>query len=326
MGTASYLNVIEQYHDNREAIRELMASMVTGIADARLLYDEEAQRRTLDCLNEQYPFVELLFALDESGVQTSDNVSSRAVNGGCDAKVGSGRGKDRSQRPYFLLARESSEVVVTDPYLSSASRDLCLSAALQWRAPDGGVAGYMVVDVSLGKTVEFLMGDTDRRRFQPLFRLVYSLIVLGLMAVVGALLVTAFAELLPLLTGQATGAEKHLKPFGIIIFLTLALAIFDLGKTVLEEEVLMHKDIYRHSSTRRTITRFMAAILIAVSIESLLLMFKSVLGEGTHLSEAVWIMFAAATLLIGLGVYVYLGAQAEHRLKMMRRPADSRAA
>jgi hypothetical protein len=179
MGTASYLNVIEQYHDNREAIRELMASMVTGIADARLLYDEEAQRRTLDCLNEQYPFVELLFALDESGVQTSDNVSSRAVNGGCDAKVGSGRGKDRSQRPYFLLARESSEVVVTDPYLSSASRDLCLSAALQWRAPDGGVAGYMVVDVSLGKTVEFLMGDTDRRRFQPLFRLVYSLIVLG---------------------------------------------------------------------------------------------------------------------------------------------------
>lgn len=323
MGTASHLNVIEQYHDNRSAIRELMASMLTGIADARLLYDEESQRRTLDCLSAQFPFVELLYTLDPAGIQTSDNLSSRSVHGGCEAKIGSGRGKDRSQRPYYLLARGSAEVAVTDPYLSSASRDLCLSAAVESRAPDGGVAGYVVVDVSLCKAVEFLMGDTARRRFQPVFRGFYVLIVLGLMAVVAALLTAAYAELIPLVTGQVDGAEKHLKPFGIIIFLTLALAIFDLGKTVLEEEVLMHKDIYRHSSTRRTITRFMAAILIAVSIESLLLMFKSVLGEGEHLAEAVWVMFAATTLLIGLGVYVYLGAQAEYRLRLMRRPGGA---
>lgn len=51
--------------------------------------------------------------------------------------------------------------------------------------------------------------------------------------------------------------------------------MFDLGKTRLENAVLMHKDVYRHSATRRTITRFMAIILIAVSIEGLLLMFKS---------------------------------------------------
>jgi len=73
----------------------------------------------------------------------------------------------------------------------------------------------------------------------------------------------------------------------------------------------MHKDIFRHSSTRRTITRFMAAILIAVSIESLLLMFKAALGESDQLNQAVSMMLAAVGLLIGLGVYVYLGARAE---------------
>jgi uncharacterized protein YacL len=97
----------------------------------------------------------------------------------------------------------------------------------------------------------------------------------------------------------------------VIIFLTLGLAVFDLGKTILEEEVLMHKDIFRHSSTRRTITRFIAAILIAVSIEALLMMFKSALNESLSIMPAVWMMLTAVGLLVGLGSYVYLGAKAE---------------
>jgi hypothetical protein len=37
-------------------------------------------------------------------------------------------------------------------------------------------------------------------------------------------------------------------PFGIIVFLMLALAIFDLGKPIVEDEVWMGKDIFRHRS------------------------------------------------------------------------------
>jgi len=96
--------------------------------------------------------------------------------------------------------------------------------------------------------------------------------------------------------------------------ITLSLAIFDLGKTILEEEVLMHKDIFRHSSTRRTITRFIAAILIAVSIEALLTMFKASLGEVDFIKSAVWMMLSVVGLLLGLGGYVYLGAKAERIL------------
>ena len=73
----------------------------------------------------------------------------------------------------------------------------------------------------------------------------------------------------------------------------------------------MHKDIFRHSSTRRTITRFTAAILIAVSIEALMLIFKAALGDGHNLLHAVWMMLASVGLLVGLGLYVYLGTKAE---------------
>jgi hypothetical protein len=114
---------------------------------------------------------------------------------------------------------------------------------------------------------------------------------------------------------------ESIRPFSAIIFITLGMAIFDLAKTTLEEEVLMHKDIFRHSSTRRTITRFMAAIMIAVSIEALLLMFKSAIGVGDYLASATWMMLSAVALMVGLGIYVYLGAKAERDLSALKRDA-----
>jgi hypothetical protein len=125
------------------------------------------------------------------------------------------------------------------------------------------------------------------------------------------LLFLAGKQLFEFAFADFSGTRVHVKPFSVIIYLTLGLAIFDLAKTILEEEVLMHKDIFRHSSTRRTITRFIAAILIAVSIEALLLMFKSALGENGKVYSAVLMMLTAVGLLVGLGVYVYLGAKAE---------------
>ena len=63
----------------------------------------------------------------------------------------------------------------------------------------------------------------------------------------------------------------------------------------------------------------MAAIMIAVSIEALLLMFKSAIGEGDYLSSATWMMLSAVALMVGLGLYVYLGAKAEHMLMAVKR-------
>ena len=42
--------------------------------------------------------------------------------------------------------------------------------------------------------------------------------------------------------------------FGIVIIIPLGISIFDLGKTILEEEVLVNKNIHHHDSTRHTIS------------------------------------------------------------------------
>jgi hypothetical protein len=283
---------------------------LTGIAEPGLLEGEDKLRATFNRIAGHYPFVALLYTLDANGVQTSGNISS--LSPGKEDVVG--MGKNRSERPYYLLAKQSESVVVTEPYFSNTGSMLCMSAAVTSRLANGSIA-YIVLDIDLTKAIEFLMGDMARRKFMPAFKGVYILIVTGLFAVTGILLYAAATEMVSLWHIGSNREDLHMKPFGVIIFLTLALAIFDLGKTILEEEVLMHKDIFRHSSTRRTITRFVAAILIAVSIEALLLMFKAALGVNGDILSAVAMMSTAVGLLVALGIYVYLGAKAEAILR-----------
>jgi hypothetical protein len=314
MSAMSYLSVIERFHEYKNALHELTASILTGIAEPALLENEQKLRETFHSIAEHYPFMALLYTLDANGVQSSCNISS--LQPGKDDK--SGLHKSRVERPYYLLAKNSDSVVVTEPYFSNNGSMLCISAAVRSRTLNGE-SGYIVLDIDLTKAIEFLMGDLSRRRFMPAFKAVYVLIVAGLFAVTAVLLYAAGTEMISLWHIGSNREDLHMKPFGVIIFLTLALAIFDLGKTILEEEVLMHKDIFRHSSTRRTITRFIAAILIAVSIEALLLMFKAALGVDGDILSAVWMMLTAVGLLVGLGIYVYLGAQAEAILKGGRK-------
>ncbi len=311
MSTASYISTIERYHEYKTAIHDIMASILTGLAEEHLIKTKETRIKAMQTLGKRFPFLELILVLDKNGIQQGDNTTVDREH----PAIYSGDGTSRRQRPYFRLADSMAcnDIVVTDPYLSTVNCSLCISAMMKWDCDAD--EGYLVLDADLMSIVEFLMGDTQRRKFQPFFKYVYGVIVAGLFSVVAALLYSAFHELYLATTAAVGSKEAHLKPFGVIIFLTLALAIFDLGKTTLEEEILMHKDIFRHSSTRRTITRFVAAILIAVSIEALLLMFKAALGQGDQLIPAVWMMLAAVGLLIGLGLYVYLGAKAESLLR-----------
>jgi hypothetical protein len=307
----NYIGVIERYHEYKPSIHELMASIISGVFDESFFQNDKTLHSTMKWLGDHYPFVDLIFTLDENGIQNSPNISHKRLN---NKKTVMGKGVDRSYRPYFTQANVSDDIIVTEPYLSSSSHSLSISAALKHTDKDGGVLGILVIDIDLAHAIEFLMGDRKRKKFHPFFISIYSCIVLGLFFIVAILLFSAGSEIIKLLLDPSP-EKLQIKPFSIIIYLTLALAIFDLAKTTVEEEVLMQKDILRHSSTRRTITRFIATILIAVSIEALLLMFKSVLGSPEYLSKAVAMMATSVGLLIGLGCYVYLGAKAEVLLK-----------
>lgn len=312
MAKMSYIGVIERYHELQSDIEELLLSIITGITETQIFTDETKLPKVIRSIEQKYPFVDVIYTLDHNGIQTSDNIN----NQGKSLRRTNSKGTNRNLRPYYQMAIKSDQPAsISKPYLSNASRNLCISAIVRCTGKQEECAGdYLVVDFDLNEVVEFLMGDSLRASFHPFFKFIYTVISFGLFGVVLLLLWSAFSEIWVLII--SINEPDYIKPFHVIIFLTLALAVFDLGKTILEEEVLMHKDIFRHSSTRRTITRFIAAILIAVSIESLLTMFKAAMGDSHDATiQAVWMMFAAVGLLVGLGVYVYLGAKAESLLK-----------
>ncbi|MGM0517508.1 MAG: PDC sensor domain-containing protein [Pseudomonadota bacterium] len=310
MHSANYISIIDRYHEQSRSIRELIESIVTGIGEPRLLTDHDALRSTTEKLFDLYPFVDLVYLLDEEGVQVAEygaDESGRVNDSGEE-----GRGMDRSQRPYFKFAAGEHYVHLTEPYLSTASRDLCVSATL--RLEQGDRVGYLIIDVDLEAMISFLLGDTMRRRVEPVFRALYGLFAAAMLLVAGVLFYSSMSELTHALMEPGWASELQLKPFEVIVVLTLAMAVFDLAKTVFEEEVLMEKDVHRHSTVRRTMTRFVAAILVAILIEGLLTMFKVSMGYSSEGVTATLMIFAAAALLVALGLYVYLGALAEKAL------------
>jgi len=178
---------------------------------------EEGLVRAMKWLHGNYPFVDLVFTLDGDGIQTSNNITYRNLN---EKKHPSGLGVDRRYRPYYRLALENDGVIVTEPYLSTSSHNLCLSSAVRCLADDGSVKGILVLDIDLADAIEFLMGDRKRKKFQPFFVSIYSLIAIGLFIVVGILLFSAAGEIATLMdrSGQnhpgrrSAYAQGHLPP------------------------------------------------------------------------------------------------------------------
>ena len=254
------MNRFEQFHESERELRILLSGAMESIASPGLFAQSpQERRRTLAHLMHRHPFLDLLYVLDADGIQLGDNVVCsrlRAARGG--------DGNNRSHRPYYRLAITSPGPVVTDPYLSLATNRLCVTVALAMYDSQGGLLGILVADSELDRVLSLLQEDDTRRSFEPLFKVFYALFSCGLLLVSASLGLHGFASLAGLWHWQHP-LRDFTAPFQATILFTLALAVFDLAKTILEEEVLLRKDIHRHSSTRRTLTRFVAAIAIAVS-------------------------------------------------------------
>ena len=86
--------------------------------------------------------------------------------------------------------------------------------------------------------------------------------------------------------------------------MTLSLAIFDLVKAIFEEEVLGKEKKEGAGEGHQTMIRFLGSIIIALSIEALMLVFKFALTDPAQLVYAVYLITGVALLLVSLSIYV----------------------
>src|ERR1041385_9488289 len=96
-----------------------------------------------------------------------------------------------------------------------------------------------------------------------------------------------------------------------IAVLTVAVAALELGQTLLEEEVQREAHMSAPTRVRRFLSRFMVVLVVALSIETLVIVFKFSQDAPEQLPYAASIGVTAAFLLAAWGVFIRLNRSAE---------------
>ena len=128
--------------------------------------------------------------------------------------------------------------------------------------------------------------------------------------VVGAILVIAglYQVAVSLLRSDQYLNQRLLSAVGYVV---IAIAVFDVGKYLVEEEVVRERELRQVGEVRRSLTRFTSTILIAVFLEAIVLIFKVTDEDISLMVYPTLLLVAGVAMLIGLGAFQRFAAVAE---------------
>lgn len=110
---------------------------------------------------------------------------------------------------------------------------------------------------------------------------------------------------------RRSGAEAVLDCLGYII---VAIAVFDVAKYLFEDEVRRGSERRSAAEARRSLTKFLSTIVIALFLEALVVVFKTARGDVAQLVYPTLLLLAAVTVLVGLGAYQRFSAAVEEKV------------
>jgi hypothetical protein len=104
-----------------------------------------------------------------------------------------------------------------------------------------------------------------------------------------------------------------------ISLIIIAFAVMALSKYIAEEEIERQRELRSPREARRSLTKFMTIIVVAFSLEALVMVFEA---HRTNAQEAIYpaALFAIVVFaLIGLGIYQWLSNQVERSAEAIDR-------
>ena len=113
---------------------------------------------------------------------------------------------------------------------------------------------------------------------------------------------------------QAEWGEAGPALLGAIGYVVIAVAVFDVAKYFVEEEVIRGREMRLASEARRSLTKFMSTIVIAVFIEALVMVFREGSRDITMVLYPSVILFMGILTVLGLGLYQRLSADVESQV------------
>lgn len=278
---------IKVYNKNKEDIEKFIITTLKNTGS--ILLDKPHPYKKLF---HTFPSMELIYTTDKNFDQISANVFRHKTDA-------SQKGNNRAYM-YTKVMKRDEEFSISTPYINSATGHTCITVMKKENDQ------YIFIDFRLSA----LLGRLGLVELNPSFneftQFFYKSVGFSLMAFAFiAILYALFGYVASIVVEGKFTLDALFKP---IVALTLGLAIFDLAKTILEREVFF-KNYSKESEDAHVLTKFSIAIIIALSIEALMVVFKIALHDYSQMVHAFYLIAGIALIIISLGVYSYMTAK-----------------
>ena len=237
-----------------------------------------------------FPSLELVYIVDKNTkIQTSHNFYKYKNDENA-------KDKDRSHLISKLHFKESNMAFST-PYISSATKNNCVTVTLK-EGEDIFFLDFQI-DILLQKLNLIELNKPFHSITKGFYILAgFSMIILSMLTIIFSL----YDFTVYLFSKHDLSLEMIFKP---IIALTLSIAIFDLAKTILEQEVFFKSYSKNSKVETKILTKFLTTIIIALSIEALIVVFKIAINDYVQMINAFYLIAGIALILVSLTVYIY---------------------
>ncbi len=276
----------EIYRNNTEDIEKFLIETIQNLGELSMREKDNFKK-----LYTVFPSLELVYVCDKDTlIQISPNIYRNKISD-------TPKGRDRN---YLLKKMQfnNSNISISKPYISSATGQTCITVI---KEEDDRV---YFLDFTLVSLLDRLGLIEIHREFNFVSKSFYFIAANVMMLLALFTIGYSVYEVVDSLFFKAgLSIESIFKP---VIALTLGLAIFDLAKTILEQEVVFKSYSKNSKIEYKVFTKFAITIIIALLIESLMVVFKIAIDDYSQMLSAVYLIFGVSFLIIALGVFIFL--------------------
>lgn len=276
--------IIETYNENKITIQFYLKNLFQNFKT------DSKEENSLKYILKFDKAMETIYVVDKNYKQITPTISNTYID---NERVGI----DKSY--YFNLIKFTDEIIhISNPYLHYQTGRLTLTIVKQ----EG--EDFIVVDFDIFKLLEELLLINNNSIFIKFNKLI----------IMTACLILAVISIFLILYGVYNFLNMFYTPksdilheiFSSIISVTIGISIYDLAKTFFENELLYKKNSYTNLHESKILTKFLYSIIIALSIETLMVVFKLVLNNPSDLINAFYLIFGISILVLSTAVFDFL--------------------
>jgi hypothetical protein len=275
------VNIIVTYQEYKNEIEKFILDNIYNNGVVSLEHD------SFEAFVKTFKSLQLLYLVNEDHHQSSPSFFKTSSDKN---RLGTNRSAAFKNKKF----NENGEYI-SSPYICSVSGNTIITVIKKVDI------NYIIMDFNLVTLLEELGYISHFNLFTQSNKFIYGIIGYGLSMLSIILILYSFISLATYFFYETPIIEIVFKS---IISLTLGLAIFDLGKNLLEHEVVYKDSNIHKNNDNKIFIKFLISIITALSIEALMLVLKiSLTKDYSDMIHAVFLISGVSLMIASLALF-----------------------